>query len=367
MRILFADLYDAKFSMGGAEKVFLELARSMKEDYGEEVACVVNKGDLADQLEKLGIPVTEIYWSKWRTLQTILELKRVLSSFKPDVIHSHHRFTTFLLNLCFKKDNLILHTEHVPRTDRRRLFRFGHFATAVHESIRENLIQNYRVPADKVVTIPNAIRLGKPNPEKFRELKKKFGSEAGRILILCIGRLEEQKGHRYLIEAVERLAGSYREKIRILLVGDGKLRGDLEAQIQKAGLKSVFVFLGHSSDISELLALCDFLVLPSLWEGMPLVILEAYSAGKTVIVTDIPGSRELVRPRETGILVPSRDSQALAEALREIIDHPELIPMMGEKAREKWVRECSFDKVTARYHELYQNLVSRKNARGRTE
>ena len=356
MKILYAILYHSKFKMGGAEKVLLDLACSMKQDHSEEVACVVNSGDLAEELKGKGIAVTEIYWPKVQTFQTLLRLHQAIKTFQPDLIHSHHRYATFLLDLFFKRKSRILHTEHVLRQDKRGFFRCGHLVTAVHESIRENLIRLYRVPPEKVVTIPNAVRLRKTEAPKLQKIKEKYQLHPNQVFVLCIGRLEEQKGHRYLIEAVSRLPKPYLERLRIFLLGEGSLAGILKSKVREARLENHFIFLGHSAEVPEFLSFCDFLVLPSLWEGMPLVVLEAYSAGKPVVATDIPGTNEVVKPGETGLLVPPRSSLLLAKALVQMMDHPEQIKTMGAKAHLWWSEAFSYETMIHRYHELYQNL-----------
>ena len=353
MRILFTDIYNAKFKMGGVEKVLFELARSVKEDYQEEVACAVNSGDLSEQLKAAGIPATEIYWPKLRTPETLRQFSKLISSFRPQVIHSHHRYLTFLLDHFFKNEAKIIHTEHLCYSNWKSFYRYGHLVTAVHESIRQNLICSYHVPSECVVTIPNAVRLPEPNPEKLQRLKEGYSETLNRVRILFIGRLEEQKGHRYLIEAVGQLSRRHREKIRIFLAGEGSLGKSLKEKVQREGLESSFIFLGHSTDIAELLAFCDLLVLPSLWEGMPLVILEAYSVGKPAVASDTPGSKELIKPNETGLLVPRRDSKAIARALEQMIERPEQIKSMGRQAQEWWSKEFSFKKMVSRYYEIY--------------
>ena len=357
MKILYAHLYDAAFKIGGAEKVLIDIAGAMKRDYREEVRCAVNRGDIGDFFRELNIPVTEISWPKTQTLQTVVQLQRAIQDFRPDVIHSHHRYTTFLLDLFFKRNNRILHTEHVLRQDKRWLFRYGHLANGVHESVTQNLIQYFHVPPESTRTIPNAVRVAEPNPEIMDGLAKRFPRQAIQFYILVIGRFEEQKGHIYLVRALELLPVEVRRKIKILLAGTGSLEGSIREAVRQGGLENSFEFLGHTKEIPELLAFCDYLVLPSLFEGMPLSILEAYAAGKTVIATDIPGSRELVRHGKTGLLVALKNPEALAAALRQLAEHPGQIREMAAAAHELSKKEYSYDVMTRRYHELYQTMI----------
>ncbi|HTL47458.1 MAG TPA: glycosyltransferase [Verrucomicrobiae bacterium] len=358
MKILYAHLYDARYSMGGAEKVLYDLAVTMKERRGHEVSCAVNPGQLAKALRHRGIEVREIALEKYKTLKTLEELRRMIREISPDVIHSHHRFTTFLLDVFFKRKIPVIHTEHVLRNDKKFLFRAGTMATAVHETVGKNLIQEFRVPSDKVRVIPNAVLPCYPRRDILPELRRAYPRREGEVFAAFTGRLEEQKGHRYLIAAVARLAAGEKKRLRIFLLGDGSLEPALKQQAKDAGVTDNFVFLGHTDRVAEFLALADFFVLPSLWEGMPLSVLEAFSAAKPVLATDIPGTRELM-DAATGRLVPARDPKTLAAALSEWINAPGLLKPLGETAFKKWQKEYAFDVMVSRYEDLYKEMAAK--------
>lgn len=359
MKILYTHLYDSRFKIGGAEQVVFWLARAMKDTFRDEVLCAVNCGDLAKRIKNVEIPVTEIFWSKVRTAETVWCLKKIVKEFQPDIVHSHHRYLTFLLDIFFKKSVQIVHTEHVLRGDKRVFFRYGHIVTAVHESVRQNLVSIYGVPENQVVTIPNAISLEPVDPVILREIEEKYPRRKDQIFALCIGRLEKQKGHRYLIEAIARLGQAYRKRIKIFLAGEGSLRRSLEYRVEEKGLSDNFLFLGHTERIAEYLAFCDFLVLPSLWEGMPLSILEAYGVQKPVIATNIAGSRELVKKGETGFLVNPGEDKSLANSIQYFLDHSDAVNRMGKNAYEYWHNQFSFPVMIERYRKLYQEVMDR--------
>lgn len=356
MKILYTTLYSTEYGMGGAEKVLYDLARAMKEVFHDEVICVTNRGLLTVFLREVGISVAEVPRPKIETLRILWKLHETISSFRPDVVHSHHRYMTFLLTNFFNKRCKILHTQHIPMHDRQKLFRYGHLATAVHEAVRQNLIQHYKVPQDRVVTIPNAVAPQIPDPKELETLRRQYPRSNNQRYALCIARLEEQKGHRYLIEAVSQMPPLYQRRLKIFLAGDGTLSIPLKQEIGRRQLSEGFVFLGHTKRVAEFLALCDFLILPSLWEGLPLSVLEAYSAGRPVIATDIPGSRESVKPNETGVLIPGENAGALSKAIVYFIDHPSDVEEMGRRAYEFWKERFSFRKMITAYHELYGKM-----------
>lgn len=357
MKILYVHFYDAAYEMGGASRGVLDLVLGTRQTFGDEVLCAVNPGALAKELKKRGIPVVEIPSGKISVFRTLARLKKITDEFCPEIIHSHHRYSTFLLDLFFKPRYRILHTERVLKRDRRFLYRSGHFATTVSESLRQHLIRYYGVPENKVLTIPNAVAIRAPAPGVAPELEKKYPRKPGELRGLCTGRFEKQKGHACLIEAVAKLPASSRERIRIFFAGDGKLKDSLQGQIARLGIGSNFVFLGYTEEVPAWLTACDFLVLSSLWEGMPRAVIESFYRGKPVIATDIEGTRDIVQDKSNGLLVPPRDPVRLAAALQCFLDHPEEMKRMAEAALETG-KELSFEKMIARYHDLYGRLLN---------
>ncbi|MDP3919488.1 MAG: glycosyltransferase family 4 protein [Candidatus Omnitrophota bacterium] len=355
MKILFAHMYDSRYALGGAERVVINLATAMKDDYGHDVTCAVNSSPVAGELRERGCNVVELAWSKWESFQTITRLGHVLQTFQPAVVHSHHRYTTFLLDLFFRRRSRILHTEHVLRDDKKSFFRYGHYATAVAESVRQQLIDHYRVPEDRVCVIPNAVQLKAPNMARVESLRRQYMNDPERLMALCVGRLEEQKGQAYLVEAVSMLSQKHRRKIVIFFAGDGRHEEELKSNVKHCGLSDNFAFLGFTKDISELLELCAFLVLPSLREGLPLTLLEAYAGGRPVIATDIPGTRDIVDVGNTGILVPARDPAALARAIESLLDDPIKTAAMAVNAR-RYADRYSYKEMTAQYDRLYRSI-----------
>ena len=199
-----------------------------------------------------------------------------------------------------------------------------------------------------------------PSQEVVADLKRQYPKQPGQIFAVCIGRLEKQKGHRYLISAVARLPETYRKRLLIFFAGDGSLEAELKKQISRERIDPCFVFLGYTRQIPEFLSLCDFMILPSLWEGLPLSILEAYSLSRPVIATDIPGTRESLKDKVEGSLVAPTDEKALAEAIRHWMDAPEEIVKMGKAAYQRWRQEFSFEKMVEDYHWFYEKVLKGK-------
>jgi len=356
MRLLYLHLYDAGFGMGGAEKVLLDLARCMKGSYNHEVHCLVNESSLADALRKVNVPVTTVPYAKIGAFKLARNLLNTCALFEPGIIHSHHRFTTFAADLLVKKRYPVIHTEHVLRSSKKFLFRYGNLATAVHSSVADNLINYYRVPNQHVRSITNGVAQPVVVPQAIEEMQRRYPGNS--VKFLCIGRLEEQKGHVYLLRAAAALPQEYREKLKIFLAGDGSLEAHLKKEAAALGVQNNFIFLGHSPNSGALLRFCDIFILPSLWEGLPLSVLEAFSMGKPVIATGIEGTKDLVQHNETGLLAPPRDPAALAEMIKILMDRPELRQSIAAAGYRLWENRYSLQIMASRYQKLYQELAA---------
>ena len=177
----------------------------------------------------------------------------------------------------------------------------------------------------------------------------------GNVLIGNIGRLSEQKGMSYFIEAAEITAKTHPEA-RFIIVGEGEEKEQLHAQVKAKGLQDKVLFLGYRNDIQNVMSQLDFVVLSSLWEGLPLTPIEAYSVGKTVIGTAVDGTPEIIRDGVDGYLVEQRNPVQLAEKMNELIENPETRKNMGIQAMKRYRNEFSFEKLSERYIAFYEGL-----------
>ena len=296
-------------------------------------------------------------------LTQIREFIRVLKTERPDIVHSHlFNATMFAVPIVkwFGSAKIrVIDTAHIREAWRkgikraffidRFIYRRVDHIIAVSHAIKKYMIEEKRLPENKITVVHNGVHLEKFHPSSPRP--------DGRLVFGVIGRLEPQKGHRYFLEAVQQL-GSKAAEANFQVIGEGSLRNELEEKAKELGIESRVKFLGFRSDIVKAFDELDVLVLPSLFEGLPLVALEASAMGKAVIVTNVDGSPEVVAHNETGIVVPSQDSSALREAMERLITHREQIEAFGRKARERVAREFDVNKQVRETENIYLNLVS---------
>lgn len=214
------------------------------------------------------------------------------------------------------------------------------------------------LPSEKLVVIPNGVP---PAPgigeDDARWRLSQLGIDTSRPIVGFIGRLWPQKRVADLIWASDilRLAGIEHQ---VVIVGDGPRRPSLERFTRNLDLRERVHFLGHRGDALELLAGFDLLVLPSVFEGMPNVVLEAMQAKKPVIATQIPGLSELVEDERTGLLVEPKKPFLLAKAIHRTIEDPELRRQWGEAGFRRAVERFSVERMVESYARLYDELLS---------
>ena len=224
----------------------------------------------------------------------------------------------------------------------------GRYIAVSHE-VAQRVIRKLRWPARKIQVIRNCV-----SATSLECATRDPIDRSGRPVVLTVARLDEQKGHRYLLEAAAQVP-----EAQFVLAGDGPLRATLEAQARSLGVEDRVKFLGYRSDIADLLADCDVFVLPSLYEGLPLSILEAMSAGKPVIATHIGGTDEAVIAGETGLLVPPADSAALAAAIRSLLTDRPLAQRLATAGRARVAQEFSAAKMVQQVIAVYDELLAK--------
>lgn len=225
---------------------------------------------------------------------------------------------------------------------------------AVSQATARQLRRAFHIPARKIRVVPNAVQLDSFDRPRYQALTDRPGPAGDRPVVLTVARLDGQKGLKYLLEAAALVPGA-----QFVLVGEGPERAELEAMVGELGLGERVRFLGYREDIPELLASCDLFVLPSLYEGLPLSVLEAMAAGRPVIATAIGGTDEIITNGHTGLLVPAASATALARAIRLLLANPTLAGHLALSGRA-WVRErFSAARMARSVEAIYDQLLAR--------
>ncbi len=299
----------------------------------------LRKKDLSEEtLESLGIDISYLHKSRFDPA-TLTALLKIIDRKSIDILHMHgYGATTFGRSAAALRHLPTILHEHANLTDTpwfqkvadRALEPFTDIAIAVSRSTAEFVIKARLVPARKV----KVVYLGAPFDEFSRPrsadevaaTRRALGIGPDDVAIGTVTRLHDSKGNEYLVEAA-RLVLDVRPQARFVVVGEGPLRPDLEAQAARLGLGDRFVFAGFVKDVAATLAAFDLSVFPSLWEGTPLTAFEALAAGKAIVATDADGLLDILHDGDDARIVPKRNARALADQIVALMDAP------GERAR----------------------------------
>jgi glycosyltransferase involved in cell wall biosynthesis len=243
----------------------------------------------------------------------------------------------------------------------RLLAPFTDRAIAVSDSTRRFLIRERKVPAARVRLIWNGAPLDEFAPvpaDQARAARQELALPETDVVIGSIGRLNEQKGHRYLLEAAARVLAR-RPEARFLVVGDGDLADPLRRQARDLRVADRVVFAGHRTDVPRVLGAIDVFCISSTYEGTPLTLFEAMAAGKAIVSTAVDGCREVLDDGVTGLLVPPRDPDALAGALLRVVEDRLLRDSLGRMARRASAR-YDIGRTVMEMQSLYEEVLREK-------
>lgn len=219
------------------------------------------------------------------------------------------------------------------------------------------------VPPDRIRCIYNGVDLARFSPRKPPlGLRRSLGLPEEGPVVVSVGRLVAFKGYSYLLEAARRVQDAM-PGIHWVLVGDGELRIELQAQCRSLGLESQVHFTGWREDIPEILALAELFVLPSLAEHFGRVVIEAMAMAKAVVATDAGGVPEIVIPGETGLLVPTAQPKALAEAILSLLDDPSLAARLGASGRRRVEATFTLSRHVEQVEALYMEALDANRPR----
>jgi glycosyltransferase involved in cell wall biosynthesis len=360
-------------TLGGAEVLLRELIRVADTSRFEWHVCLLRRGATLEAFEALDADFTlhHVHCGRGLDLRCISRLTRLMRDLRPHVVHTHlfradihGRWAARHARVPTIVSTIHAHTTRHSGWLRDAMDRW----TARHadriigctETITEFTAQRLRLPPGKAITIPNGTPL-----EPFRQaqasdaLREGLGLPPGEPVIGTVGRLAAEKNQIDFLRMAQRVLDSH-TGARFLIVGDGALRGELEAAARDLGVGERVVFTGPRSDIPDLMALMDVFVLCSLWEALPITLLEAMAAGVPCVSVDVGGCRDLVRPGETGWLVPPRDAKALAEAVCEVLEQGDEARRRADAARALVLERHTIEHCAQAHADLYEQLLREK-------
>jgi len=363
----------AALPVGGAEEVLITEVEGLDKTRFDPLVCVLSeKGPVGERIENRGFLVVALHRMKHHRFdhRIIRDLYRLIKTEKVDVVHTHlydgNKYGRLAAGLA-RVPCLISHYHNVYPRRRTKYHLINWILSylndriiAVSQAVKESVVSYDRISARKIQVIYNGIDLSNFKGDfKGSEVRQKFGVKPEDFLIGVVARLEEQKGHMYLFRALRQLIPDF-PQIKVLIVGDGTLRPVLEAKVMEMGLSEQVLFAGTQKDIPEILAALDLFILPSLWEGFSLALLEALAMGNPVIATAVGGASEVIRSGHDGLLIPPGEESSLVTAVREAILDPRKYGAMGRGGKETVERQFTVAHHLTRLQDLYLEVLAQK-------
>jgi glycosyltransferase involved in cell wall biosynthesis len=351
----------------GAQRISFQLARHLASQgctvfFGSDDAA--NSGPVrrlaSNNITHVPVPFRSYGWLGVPI--AIVRLLILVRREKIDAIHSHDRWTA-MFGRCVSALSGVdyFYTAHIEFFSRKATARlFGRNVTAVSEAVKQNLIGYFGIPRDHIQVIYNGQDVKPPTAEQCRAIQERYELTARDRVISSIGRLTALKGHRFLLAALRELCGNHPE-VKCLLVGDGDERGTLEQLARDLHVSKHVVFCGALEDVTPIIGVSEFTVLPSLSEGLPLVALESLLLGVPVVASKVGGIPELVVDGVNGRLVSPGDVQGLATSIQWMLKNREQSARMGLNGRDTLRDKFSGRVMLGEYERYYDARLSARS------
>ena len=353
----------------GAENVLVQLADALQKDGSCQVVGGVIKNietphlEVATECGKRGIESVVFPCTGKLDLKTILLLKNYLKEHKIDIIHSHgyksNLYSFFATILSPVKLIATCHNwlgdeskmKFYASLDRFFLRRFS-AVVAVSLPVKETLLRN-GISANRTRIIGNGIDLGRFETQTISsDVKQQFGIPESHVVIGTVGRISSEKGQIHLLKTIGRIQQQFPETT-LLLVGDGDLRNNLEKEFGGANV----IFTGIRNDLPALYHCMDIFVLPSLTEGLPMVLLEAMASSLPVVATRVGDVPRVMVEDETGYIEEAGDEEGLEKSLMILLSDPVKRKTMGKKGYQRVIEGFSSSQMAHEYFKIYCDVL----------
>lgn len=355
----------------------MHLAKRLKvRGWDVSVISIMPPKAFVDQLDESGIRVMSLGLTGGLNMpRAFLKLVRILRKEKPDVLHTHMVHANIIGRIArlFVGIPVVIATIHsmsegsgAKEKRRLRAYRLTDRQSDLTTNVSQAGVDRYEmigvVPPGKGAFVPNGVDtdLFSPDGGDRLAMRSELGLSDAEFFWLAVGRFDPAKDYANMLKAFAIVAGNNRDAV-LMIAGGGDARKKYESLASTLGIEKRVVFLGLRKDIPRLMRSADGYVMSSSREGMPMVLLEAGAAGLPLVATDVGGIASLVRDGETGYLVPSKDHEALGQAMLNLMGLPHTDRIkMGAAARELIVSSYSLDSIVDRWEGIYSKLMEIK-------
>lgn len=353
-----------ELSTGGAQAALLRLLKRLdRGHFSPTVVCLYNgDGAVAQEIRALGVQVFDAHMRHKADLPALLRLYRHIRRVRPTILHTslfHANLPGRILGRLAGVP-IVICSERTMAMEREWRYRLNRWTImlvdrviAVSANVRDFCVSHIGLPAEKLVVIPNGVELPEQPLLSRQEARARLGLPLDTLLVGAVSRLDPVKGVDCLLQAFSRVDDAH-----LIVVGDGPERAALEASAARLDIALRVYWAGFQRDIFRWLPAFDVFVQPSFHEGLPNTVLEAQACGLPVVATAVGGTPEVVVDGVTGLLVPPRDPDALAQAITRLLNDPDLRHAMGQAGRERVEKHFSVEQMVRQTEALYEELLS---------
>lgn len=356
--------------VGGAEILAARLARNLQAEFRFVFVCLDEAGFLAEELAREGFPVHVLHRRPGFDWHLVRSLAQLLRRESVDVLHAHQYapFAYCAMARGWWSKRAIVFTEHgrhqpdYPRPKRifanKFLLRPQDIPIGVGEAVRQALIQNEGLPADRVQVIYNGIDLTRfdPSAPQREPVRMELGLSPEDFLLIHVARLDYLKDHATGLRMMARLRQTD-QRVKLTVIGDGPERAAIEHLRAELQLETSVQLLGQRTDVARLIQAADALLLTSVSEGIPLTLIEGMAAGLPVVATDVGGVAEVVESEVTGLLAPAQDAELLAAQVTRLAGNRNWSRQLGTAGRIRAEQMFSEPEMHRQYREQYHRAA----------
>ncbi len=344
-----------------------------QQDFTWHVGGLSGAGDMQGEFKRLGATVVDFAGADATRAKIRHRIRDYVEENRIQIVHTHTPRCVLMLRMALGRRHQQLHvaTKHILNApgdrrwgmlysliDRLLLYSPDHLV-AVSDKVYRGIMACPGLDRTGVSMIRNAVDSEPYHvPDQRNPCRAEFGLTPDQLLIGTSGRLEKVKRYDLLLLGFSMTLTKFPQS-RLMIVGDGTLRHELEKLAETLGIGDAVIWTGFRKDIPRLLAAMDIYCMPSANEGLSLSILEAMAAGKPVIITDVGGARELVEDGKTGLLIPPGSAEAIAESLMDLLGNPEKMSAIAQAGRDYVVKEFGKNQMMESYGRLYRTLAAR--------
>jgi len=352
-------------AIGGLQQVVVNICRTINRDkFDVSVLCLRELGEFVPEVEQMGIKVHFLPQKHNGTdYLSFLKVAKILRKEKIDIIHTHNTqpFIDGTIGALLSGVKTIIHTDHARDfPDKRRymfaewlMFHFAHKVVGVSDHTSNNLVKYEHISKKKIATIVNGIDEAKYDisVDKDKKRNELLIQKKGPVIGLGV-RLSEQKGITYLLQAMPAVVKQFPD-ISLVIAGQGVLENNLKEETRSLGIIEHVFFVGPRLDMPELLKLFNLYVLPSLWEGLPMVLLEAMAAGCPIVATDVGGNFTVIKNKYNGSLFEPKRPDLLASEIIRVLSDKQTISRYINNSLDIFRKKFSAEIMTRQYEKLY--------------